>query len=208
VNALLSLRPLALLTALLVPLLTLAAPGWLRLAGIGPAWAVLWLLPWALAEGRRAALFGALALGLMLDSLHPPPLSLLPGLLLLALWWGGLRRRQEPIESSFSLGLLALLGTALLNLTLLLQWLLIAWRDEAAVPAVAEGMASGSPLLKLAGPPAPILALPLWRWDDLAAVGGTMLLAQTLITALLAPLICSLLLLLWRQPGGGQRPLS
>jgi hypothetical protein len=166
------------------------------------------LLPWALAEGRRAALFGALALGLMLDSLHPAPLSLLPGLLLLALWWGGLRRRQEPIESSFSLGLLALFGTALLNLTLLLQWLLIAWRDEAAVPAVAEGMASGSPLLKLAGPPAPILALPLWRWDDLAAVGGTMLLAQTLITALLAPLICSLLLLLWRQPGGGQRPLS
>lgn len=207
-NALLSLQPLALLTALLVPLLTLAAPGWLRLAGIGPAWAVLWLLPWALAEGRRAALFGALALGLMLDALHPAPLTLLPGLLLLAWWWGGLRGRQEPIESSFSLGLLALLGTALLNLTLLLQWLLIAWRAAGAVPAVAEGMASGSPLLKLAGPPAAILALPVWRWDDLAAVGGTMLLAQTLLTALLAPLLCSLLLLLWRQLGGGPRPLS
>ena len=79
---------------------------------------------------------------------------------------------------------------------------------ESAVPAGAEGMASGSPLLKLAGPPAAILALPLWRWDDLATVGGTMLLAQTLITALLAPLICSLLLLLWRQFGGAQRPLS
>lgn len=207
-NGLLSLRPLAVLTALLVPLLTLAAPSWLRLAGIGPAWAVLWLLPWALAEGRGAGLYGALALGLMLDALHPPPLSLLPGLLVLAWWWGGLRRRREPIEGSFSLGLLALLGTALLNGTLLLQWSLIAWRAEGAVPAVAEGMASGSPLLKLAGPPAAILALPLWRWDDLAAVGGTMLLGQTLITALLAPLICSLLLLLWRQLGGGQRPLS
>jgi len=208
VNGLLALRPLALLTGLLVPLLTLAAPGWLRLAGIGPAWAVLWLLPWALVEGRRAALFGALALGLMLDALHPPPLTLLPGLLLLAWWWGGLRSRQDPIESSFSLGLLALIGTALLNLTLLLQWLLISWRDGTAVPAVAEGMASGSPLLKLAGPPAAILALPLWRWDDLASVGGTMLLAQTLITALLAPLVCSLLLLLWRQFGGAQRPLT
>jgi len=208
VNGLLSLQQLALLTGLLVPLLTLAAPGWLRLAGIGPAWAVLWLLPWALAAGRRAALYGALALGLMLDALHPAPLTLLPGLLLLAWWWGGLRARQEPIESSFSLGLLAMLGTGLLNLTLLLQWLWIGWRADGSVPAVAEGMASGSPLLKLAGPPAAILALPHWRWDDLASVGGTMLLAQTLITALLAPLVCSLLLLLWRQFGGGQRPLS
>ncbi len=206
-NGLLTLRPLALLTGLLVPLLTLAAPSWLRLAGIGPAWAVLWLLPWALSEGRRAALYGALALGLMLDSLHPEPLTLLPGLLLLAWWWGGLRARQEPIEGSFSIGLLALLGTALLNLTLLLQWLLIGWRAAGAVPAVAEGMAGGSPLQRQVGPPAEILALPLWRWDDLASVGGTMLLAQTLITALLAPLVCSLLLLLWRQFGGAQRPL-
>lgn len=207
-NALLSLQPPALLTALLVPLLTLAAPGWLRLAGIGPAWSVLWLLPWALAEGRRAALVGALALGLMLDGLHPAPLTLLPGLLLLAWWWGGLRSRQEPIESSFSLGVLALAGTALLNLSLLLQWLLLTWWADGAVPAVAEGMASGSPLLKLAGPPAAILAQPVWRWDDLASVGGTMLLAQTLLTALLAPLVSSLLLLLWRQFGGGPRSLS
>ena len=204
----LALQPLALLTGLLVPLLTLAAPSWLRLAGIGPAWAVLWLLPWALVEGRRAGLAGALALGLMLDGLHASPVTLLPGLVLLAWWWGGLRSRQDPIEGSFSLGVLALLGTALLNLTLLLQWLWIGWLARSAVPAGAEGMASGSPLLKLAGPPAAILALPLWRWDDLATVGGTMLLAQTLITALLAPLICSLLLLLWRQFGGAHRPLS
>jgi len=207
-NSLLSLRPLAMLTALLVPLLSLAAPGWLRLAGIGPAWAVLWLLPWALAEGRRAALYAALALGLLLDSLHPGPVTLLPGLLLLAWWWGRLGRRRDPIERSFSLGLLALLGTAALNLSLILQWLLIAWRAEGAVPAVAEGMASGSPLLRLAGPPAAILALPLWRWDDLAVVGVPLLLAQTLITALLAPLLCSLQLLLWRQLGAGQRSLS
>jgi hypothetical protein len=35
-----------------------------------------------------------------------------------------------------------------------------------------------------------------------------MLLAQTLLTALLAPLVSSLLLLLWRQFGGGPRSLS
>ncbi|MFM7313563.1 MAG: rod shape-determining protein MreD [Cyanobium sp.] len=206
-NGFLSLGPLAVLTALLVSLLTLAAPGWLRLGGMAPAWAVLWLLPWALLEGRRAGLFGALSLGLLLDALHPGPVTLLPGLLLLAFWWGRLGRRSELIDRSFHFGLLALLGTAFLNLTLLLQWGLLAWRAEGALPAMAEGMASGSPLLRLAGPPAAILALPLWRWEDLWAVGVPMLMAQTLLTALLAPLVCSLLLLLWRQAGAGQRSL-
>ena len=206
-SALLSLRPLAVLTALLVALLTLASPVWLRLDGIGPAWAVLWLLPWSLVEGRRSALFGALALGLLLDSLHPGPVTLVPGLLLLAVWWGRLGRRRDLMDRSFILGLLALLGTALLNLSLLLQWTLIAWRAQGALPTLAEGMASSSPLLQLAGPPAAILALPLWRWDDLAAVGFQRLMAQTLLTALLAPLVCSLLLLLWRQLGAGQRSL-
>ncbi|MFM7086312.1 MAG: rod shape-determining protein MreD [Cyanobium sp.] len=209
-TGLLSLRPLALLTALLAVLLSLASPPWLRLAGIGPAWSVLWLLPWALAEGIGSALVGAVGLALVLDGLHPAPVSLLPGLVLLAWWWGRLGRCQDPIQQGFSLGLLALLGTALLDLTLLLQWLLLqwllqSWRLAGSVPAVAEGMASGSPLLRLAGPPAAILALPLWRWEDLSSVGLRLMLAQTLLTALLAPLLCSLLLLLWRQLGAAPR---
>ena len=202
---LLALRPMAVATALLVPLLTLAAPGWLRLGGMAPAWAVLWLLPWAVAEGRRAAIYGAVAVGLVLDALHPGPVTLLPGLVLLGWWWGHLGRRQDSIQASFSLGLLALLGTALLNLTLLLQWALISWRAVQALPAGAEGVASASPLLPLAGPPVALLALPLWRWEDLGDVAGRMLVAQTLITALLAPLLCSLQLLLWRQLGAGLR---
>jgi rod shape-determining protein MreD len=205
VNELLALRPMALLTALLVPLLTLASPAWLRLAGIGPAWAVLWLLPWAMAEGRRAGLCGALGLGLLLDSLHPGPVSLVPGLLLLGWWWGRLGRRRGILRHSLSLGLLALIGTALLDLSLLLQWLLLSIHAQGEMPSLAEGMASVSPLLRQAGPPAAILALPLWNRSNLLAVGGTMLLAQTLLTALLAPLLCSLQLLLWRQLGAGIR---
>ena len=50
-----------------------------------------------------------------------------------------------------------------------------------------------------------LLALPGWRWDDLAGAGLRVLLAQTLITALLAPMLCSLQLLLWRQLGSGWR---
>jgi rod shape-determining protein MreD len=153
-------------TVLLVPLLVLAAPAPLRLAGVPPSWAVLWLLPWALADGPLSgALLGAV-LGLLLDSLHPGPLTQLPVLVLLGWWWGRLGRRGAPIERSFSLGLLALLGTALLGVSLALQQL-------------------------------------LWGLSSAATVH--ILLAQTLLTGLLAPMLCSLQLLLWRQLAPGLR---
>lgn len=163
-------RPWCLASGLLVPLLSLASPGWLSLAGVGPAWAVLWLLPWALVEGAASGLLAGLALGLLLDAghsgLHGAGPSLVPGLVLLGWWWGRLGRRGPPIERSFSLGLLALLGSLLLGLSLLAQL---------------------------------ALAAPGGSWDDLAAAGLHALLAQTLLTALLAPMLCSLQLLLWRQ---------
>ncbi len=153
-------------TVLLVPLLVLAAPAPLRLAGVPPSWAVLWLLPWALADGPLSgALLGAV-LGLLLDSLHPGPLTQLPVLVLMGWWWGRLGRRGAPIERSFSLGLLALLGTALLGASLALQQL-------------------------------------LWGLSSAATVHT--LLAQTLLTGLLAPMLCSLQLLLWRQLAPGLR---
>ena len=58
-----STRVLAQASVLLVPLLSLASPGWLQLNGMEPAWAVFWLLPWSLMEDRLSALFAALTLG-------------------------------------------------------------------------------------------------------------------------------------------------
>ena len=58
-------------TALVVPWLVLAAPGPLKLAGIPPAWSVLWLLPWALADGPLSGALAGAGLGLLLDALHP-----------------------------------------------------------------------------------------------------------------------------------------
>jgi rod shape-determining protein MreD len=170
----------------LVPLVSLATPSWLTLAGVPPCWPVLWLLPWALADGRRSALVLALVLGLLLDAQHPGLVSWIPGLLLLARWWGPLRARRPAIERPLSLGLLALGGTALLNLTLMLQWLAWGWR-----PPLADGDRSG--------PDPGVLAQAGWTWQDLTTVGPYVLLAQTLLTALLAPLVCSLLLLLWKR---------
>jgi hypothetical protein len=171
---------------LAVPLLVLATPSWLTLAGVPPCWPVLWLLPWTLVEGRRSALLLALVLGILLDSLHPGPVSWLPGLLPLAWWWAPLAARRPPIERSLSLGLLALLGTAFLNLTLMLQWLAWGWR----VPLAGREGAGFHPAE---------LARPGWTWQDLSTAGLHVLFAQTLLTALLAPLVCSLLLLTWRR---------
>jgi rod shape-determining protein MreD len=177
--------PLCAASLLLVPLLTLAAPSWLTLAGVPPCWPVLWLLPWALADGRGSALLLAALLGVLMDAISPGQVSWIPGLLLLAWWWGPLSTRRPAIEKPFSLGLLVLAGTLLLNITLMIQWLAWSWR---------------SPLGRGPGVPDPAeLAQPGWTWQDLTTSGLHVLLAQTLLTALLAPLICPPLLRLWRR---------
>lgn len=189
-------QPWCVASALLVPLLTLASPTWLSLAGVGPAWPVLWLLPWSLVDGRRSGLLAGLALGLMLDGLQPGPASQIPALLLLGWWWGRLGRLAPPIERSFNLGLLALIGSLLCGLSLMLQWSLWHWSALAAIHPSANSPADVQ---------AAVLAVSGWSWDDLSQAGLRILLAQTLLTALLAPMLCSLQLLLWRQLDSGGR---
>ncbi len=183
-------QPWWMATALLVPLLTLASPGWLKLADAPPAWPVLWLLPWALVDGRISGAIAGAGLGLLLDSLHPGLVSQIPALVLLGWWWGGIGRRPPPIERSFSLALLTLLGTLVLDLSLMLQWALLnvpGGSSEAIDPAR--------------------LARPGWSWEDLTGSGAHLLLARALLTSLLAPVLASLQLLLWRRlVGSSWRP--
>lgn len=195
------LQPWCLATALLVPLLSLGTPPLLRLAGVPPCWPVLWLLPWALADGPISGALAGLGLGLLVDGLHPGWVSQLPALVGLGWWWGQLGRRGPPIRRSFNLGLLALLGTALLGLSLMGQWALLSWRGLATVGGRPGTAVVG---LDLGVEPAR-LALPGWHGADLLAAGLHSLLAQTLLTALLAPILCSLQLLLWRQLLAGSR---
>lgn len=153
-------------TGLLVPALALGSPRWLQLDAVAPAWSVLWLLPWALADGPfSGALVGA-GLGLLLDGLHPGAVSQLPALVLLGWWWGRLGRRDVVLERSVSLALLALAGSLVLGGSLLVQMLVVGTWPASAFQT-------------------------LW--------------AQALITGLLAPLVCSLWLLLWRQQLPGVR---
>lgn len=159
-------RRRALASVLLVPLLALASPGPLQLAGVAPSWAVLWLLPWALVDGPVSGALAGLAVALLVDGLHPGPLTQLPALILLGWWWGRLGRRRV-IRRTFSLGLLALLGSALLGASLILQQR-------------------------------------LWQLEDASA--WHTLLAQSLLTGVLALLLCSLQLLLWRSISASFNP--
>ena len=149
-------------TGLLVPLLTLASPGFLKIAGVAPSWAVLWLLPWALVDGPASGAIAGLCLGLVLDGLHLGLPSEVPVLMLLGWWWGRIGRRGVPIERSYNLGLLAVLGSLLLGASLLLQ---LYWAGQ--LPLVEAGLHT--------------------------------LVAQSLLTGLLAPVLCSLVLLRWRR---------
>ncbi len=149
-------------TGLAVPLLTLVSPAFLKIAGVAPSWAVLWLLPWALVDGPAPGAIAGLCLGLVLDGLHLGLASEVPVLMLLGWWWGRIGRRGVPIERSYNLGLLALLGALLLGASVLLQ---LRWSGQ---------------------------------WPLLEA-GLHTLVAQSLITGLLAPVLCSLLLLRWRR---------
>jgi hypothetical protein len=176
---------------LLVPLLTLASPGFLRLAGVAPVWAVLWLLPWALVDGPVSGVLAGAAAGLLVDGLHHGGVSQVPALMLLGWWWGRLGRRGPPVERSFSLGLLAMLGCLLLDLSLLLQWIL------------ASSLGRAEARLPVSGIDPAVLAQPGWHPADLEGAGLQVLLARMLITGLLAPVLCSLQMLLWRQQLGG-----
>ena len=158
-------QPICVASALAIPMLVLAQPAWLSLSGVGPSWAVLWLLPWALVDGPVSGSIAGAAIALVLDGLGVDGLTQLPALVLLGWWWGRLGRRGRPIQRSLNLGLLAWIGAMVVGVSLWLQLRLVQGLD--------------APLLQH------------WAWH--------LCLTQAVITGLLAPMLSSWQLLVWRR---------
>jgi hypothetical protein len=68
---------------------------------------------------------------------------------------------------------------------------------------VASALGRGEGHLGGSGIDAALLAQPGWHLADLGQAGLQVLLARMLVTGLLAPVLCSLQMVLWRQVVGG-----
>ena len=118
-------QPGCVVTALLVPVLSRAGRLKPRIDGVPPAWAVLWLLPWALVDGPVS---GAVAdrSDIVMDGLSLDGASQFPALLLLGWWWGAWA--DVPLRfGTLNLGLLAWIGSLTVGLSLLLQLVIQGW---------------------------------------------------------------------------------
>ncbi len=153
-----------------IPFLYFISPAWIALSGVGPSWALLWLLPWSLEEGPWHGLFAGFCFALILDGLVLDGATHIPSFLLIGYWWGLIGLKGPLIEKSFNLGLLAFLGCLINGI--------FVWTQN----------------IFLFGDPSIVL---------LNASMFHTLLAQSIITSLIAPMSCSwALLTFFRQSNG------
>lgn len=145
-----------------VPFIYLISPGWLAIGGVGPNWALLWLLPWSIKKGPIQGLFAGICLGMILDGIFLSGITNIPSLMLIGFWWGRLGLKGPSINQSLNYGLLVFLGSFINGLFLWFQNIIS------------------------------------FNGNSLFLFNANMfhtLLAQSLITALIAPMTCSLILL-------------
>ena len=110
---------------LFIPFCYLLSPSWLSISGIGPSWAILWLIPWSIEQGPLLGAFGGLCVALAIDSVVLTGVTQIPVLVLLGFWWGRIGLKGPLIENSLNLALLAFLGCLLNGISIWLQNLLL-----------------------------------------------------------------------------------
>ncbi len=96
---------------ILVPLLTFFSPSWVSIAGVGPRWAELWLLPLALQKGPLQGALAGGCVGLVLDALNLDGSTQMPSLILVGYFWGRFGRKEEYLNKHFALGFFAWAGS-------------------------------------------------------------------------------------------------
>ena len=112
-------------TAVLLPIITIISPDWLKINGIIPCWPVIWLLPFSLKNGPLRASIAAISIGILMDSFTLDEVSYIPSLFVLALAWGRYGLHNKNLKLLFNIGLMAIFGTAFVGLSIWVQKIIL-----------------------------------------------------------------------------------
>ena len=113
------------LTAICLPVLTISSPDWLEINGIGPCWPVVVLLPFSLNSAPWISATASIFLGSLIDSFTVSDATYIPSLFLLSLFWSRYALHNKKIESFLNLGLMAIMGTGFVGLSMWVQKIIL-----------------------------------------------------------------------------------
>ena len=112
-------------TIICLPAFIIISPDWLKINGITPCWPVVFLLPFSLKNSPRRAAIAAVLLGIFIDSFTISDVSYIPSLLFLSVIWSNYGLHNKKIELFLNIGLMAILGTAFVGLSIWLQKIIL-----------------------------------------------------------------------------------
>ena len=108
-----------------LPVLNIFSPDWLKINGISPCWPVLFLLPFSLNNTPLRSAIAGILLGFFFDSFKVCDASYIPSLFLLSLVWSQYGLRNKKIELFLNIGWMAILGTAVVGLSIWTQKIIL-----------------------------------------------------------------------------------
>ena len=108
-----------------LPAFIIISPDWLKINGITPCWPVIFLLPFSLSNHPWRAAIAAILVGIFIDSFTTSDVSYIPSLFLLSLVWSQYGLHNKKIELFLNVGLMAILGTAFVGLSIWVQKIII-----------------------------------------------------------------------------------
>ena len=107
--------------AILLPIFITSSPDWLKINGISPCWPVVFLLPFSLNNSPWRSAIAAILFGILMDSFIVSDASYIPSLFFLSLVWSQYSFHNKKIESFFNLGLMSILGTYVVGISIWAQ---------------------------------------------------------------------------------------
>tara|TARA_B100000579_G_scaffold378491_1_gene345222 strand:- start:201 stop:701 length:501 start_codon:yes stop_codon:yes gene_type:complete len=108
-------------TIICLPVFIISSPDWLKINGIPPCWAIVWLLPFSLKNPPWRSAIVAVLLGIFIDSFTVSDASYIPSLLLLSLAWSQYGLHNKKIGLFLNIGLMAIFGTGVIGLSIWTQ---------------------------------------------------------------------------------------